>query len=45
MDADLTSATTAVVQADNSMIGLAVVILGIAVVYGFLLKRSLYLKG
>lgn len=37
---DLTSATTSVTAAGDAMIGLAVVILGIAVVYGFLRKRG-----
>jgi predicted RNA methylase len=37
---DLSSAETAITGAGNGMIGLAVVILGIAIVYGFLRKRG-----
>lgn len=40
MAIDLAQATTDVTTAGTAMIGLAVVILGISVVYGFLRKRG-----
>jgi len=40
MEIDLSAASNAITSAGTSMIGLAVTILGFAVVYGFIRKRG-----